>query len=271
MKWLPEWANSRLAKVGVIAAIITCSLGGLAGAETLVQSFTSDTPLEPGWVVAINEKDSKKVEPSPASDSNRMYGVVVDPSQVPFTLQREKGQQVFVATTGTYPVFVSNENGSISPGDFVSIAGTDGIAAKAQARQVYVLGKAVEKYDGKSNVITKAKNGSTIGRINVTVIPGKNPLVKTDVAVPSALKKVGDGISGKDTTAIRIYTAMAIFLITSIVASVVLWVGVRGGMIAIGRNPLSRRYIIRGLIQVIVISILIFVVGIVAVYLLLKI
>lgn len=238
--------------------------------DTLVQSFKSKDTLEPGWVVALVEDDSNSVEPAPAGDTSRMYGVVIDPSQVPFTIQRQAESQVYVATTGTYQVFVTSQNGEISPGDFISMSPTDGIAAKAVSRQSYVLGKAVEKFDGKTNIITRSSDGSAIGRIAVTIIPGKNPLTKNDVAVPSALKTLGDGISGRDTAAIRIYTALAVFFMTSIVSAVVLWVGVRGGMIAIGRNPLSRGYIIRGLIQVIVISILIFIIGVIGVYLLLK-
>lgn len=274
MKWLNLQAirfSLPVAVVAVLAALMAVGfLAPVAKGDTLVQSFNSKTALEPGWVVALTKDDSNSVEPAPAADTSRMYGVVVDPSQVPFTIQRQEGEQVFVATTGTFAVFVTTQNGEINPGDFISMSPTDGIASKAVSRQTYILGKAVEKFDGKNNVITKSSDGSAIGRINVTIIPGKNPLTKNDVAVPSVLKTLGDGIAGRDTAAIRIYTALAVFLITSIVSSVVLWVGVRGGMIAIGRNPLSRRYIIRGLIQVIIISILIFTVGVIGVYLLLK-
>lgn len=274
MKWFNVQAfRPSLLKVGLLAsaAILLLSLiTSTTVADTLVQSFKTKTSLEPGWVVALDKNDNNSVEPAPASDTSRMYGIVIDPSQVPFTIQRQQGEQVFVATSGTYPVFVTTQNGEINPGDFISMSTTDGVSAKAVSRQTYILGKAVEKFDGKNNVITKASDGSAIGRINVTITPGKNPLTKNDVAVPSVLKTLGDGIGGKDTAAIRIYTALAVFLITSIVSAVVLWVGVRGGMIAIGRNPLSRQYIIRGLIQVIVIAILIFTVGVIGVYLLLK-
>lgn len=273
MKWRRVQAFKSSPLLLAAAATVTSLLYIFAlplAAETFVQSFNSKEPLEPGWVVALEKDNPSGVERAPAGDTSRMYGVVIDPSQVPFTLQRQEGDQVFVATSGTYQVFVTTQNGEINPGDFISMSPTDGVAAKAVSRQAYILGKALEKFDGKDNVITKSSDGSAIGRVGVTIIPGKNPLTKNDVAVPSVLKTLGDGISGRDTAAIRIYTALAIFLITSIVSSVVLWVGVRGGMIAIGRNPLSRGYIMKGLIQVIVISILIFTVGVIGVYLLLK-
>jgi hypothetical protein len=243
----------------------------LASAEVVLNSFKSTEPLGPGWIVALKQKDQNTVEPAPANDSSRIYGVIVDPSVIPFTVQRQGGEQYYVATNGTYSVLVNSENGEIAPGDFVSLSSTNGIGAKATFGQSFILGKAVEKFNGKDNVITKDSAGRAIGRINVTISPSKSPLTKNDVAVPQAFKKVGEGIAGKDVAAIRIYTAMIIFLMTAIVAGVILWVGVRGGMIAIGRNPLSRRYIIRGLIQVISIAVLIFLAGIIGVYLLLKI
>jgi hypothetical protein len=45
---------------------------------------------------------------------------------------------------------------------------------------------------------------------------------------------------------------------------------VRSSMIALGRNPLSRKSILRGMFQVIITSIIIFICGLFGVYLLLK-
>jgi hypothetical protein len=273
MKWLStRGLNKHLVPISLLVFGSVFLFPSLASADIILNSFKAKDSLAPGWIVALDQKDQNTILAAPASDSSRIYGVVVDPSQVPFTVQKQTdGQQYFVATTGSYPVLVNAENGAISPGDYISLSSTDGIGAKATFGQSYVLGKALEKFDGKNNVITKDSSGVAIGRINVTIGPSKSPLVKNDVAVPSALKKVGEGIAGKDVAAIRIYTAMFIFFMTALVSAVILWVGVRGGMVAIGRNPLSRRYIIRGLIQVISIAVLIFLVGVVGVYLLLKI
>ena len=56
----------------------------------------------------------------------------------------------------------------------------------------------------------------------------------------------------------------------SFIAATLLWSGVRSGMISIGRNPLSKHSIIQGLMQVIIVAVLIFIIGVFAVYLLLK-
>jgi hypothetical protein len=47
--------------------------------------------------------------------------------------------------------------------------------------------------------------------------------------------------------------------------------GIRNGLISIGRNPLSKKSIVRGMIQVILTALTIFLLGIFGVYLLLRI
>jgi hypothetical protein len=68
----------------------------------------------------------------------------------------------------------------------------------------------------------------------------------------------------------RIYAALVIFVIASIIALTVLVVGIRSSIIAIGRNPLSKKSILRGLFQVITVAFLVFIVGMGGVYLLLR-
>jgi len=50
----------------------------------------------------------------------------------------------------------------------------------------------------------------------------------------------------------------------------VMYSGIRSGMIAVGRNPLSKKSIIRSLIQTVIAGLIIFLAGVFAVYLLLK-
>jgi hypothetical protein len=241
----------------------------LVHADTIVRGFKASGTLQPGLIVALNQKTSDAVEVTPGNDPSRIYGVVIDPSQAPVTVQQE-GQQVFVATGGNYPVLVSTQNGVIKSGDYISVSSVNGIGAKASENQSLVLGQAVEAFDGKSNVITTGASGSAIGRIAVSIIPGKNPLVKDSVAIPAPLKRFGQAVAGKNVSALRIYASILFFIITAAIAFGVLWAGVRNGMISIGRNPLSKKSIMGGLVQVIIVAFGVFIVGMVGVYLLLK-
>ena len=98
-----------------------------------------------------------------------------------------------------------------------------------------------------------------------------NPNDKTTkVNVPEFLQRVGEAIAEKEVSPIRIYLSMAIAAVSLIAAIAVLYAGVKSGVISIGRNPMSRKSIFRALIQVILTCILILVIGLFAVYLLLK-
>jgi hypothetical protein len=237
-------------------------------ADTIVRGFKTKVPLDVGIIVELAKNSTDTVEASSANHPTKIYGVVIDPSQAPVTLQKS-GEEVFVATGGSYPTLVSTENGSISAGDYISISSIGGIGAKAKDEPT-VLGKALENFDGRKNVITATKDGHRIGRISVSIIPGKNPLVKDNVAIPAPLKRLGQAIAGKNISALRIYAALGIFVITAMVAVSVLTVGVKSSITAIGRNPLSKKSILRALFQVVTVALLVFLVGMLGVYLLLR-
>jgi hypothetical protein len=266
MKWPLRVAVSVVflfaAGVGFSTAFVT--------ADTIVQSFQASGSIQPGWVVAAKPGSPDTVELAPAGQSQLLYGVAIDPSQAPVTLQRQLGQQVFVATNGTYPVLVSTQNGTIKPGDYLSISNTNGIVDKATDTQTYVLGQALQKFDGTSGVFSTGTSNSTIGRISVNVLVQHNPWLKNSTILPSFLRSAGNSIAGKEVTALRLYAAAASFLIAGLIAFGTLAVGVRSSMISIGRNPLSRQFILRGLLQVVAVSFAVLIVGLISVYLLLK-
>lgn len=260
--------NRRRISTFAVLLLLLIAAAPLAYADTIVQGFRAKTALQPGMIVSLSQGQKDAVEVTKGNDSEHIYGVVIDPSQAPVTVKAQD-QQVFVATGGNYLVLVSTQNGVIKSGDYISMSAIDGIGAKAQD-QPLVIGRALEGFDGKSRVITTSSDGHAIGRIAVSIIPGKNPLVKDSVAIPAPLRRFGEAIAGKNISAVRIYAALAVFVITSLVAISVLAVGIRSSIISIGRNPLSKKYIMRGLLQVILVAVLVFIVGTFGVYLLLK-
>src|SRR3990167_4181325 len=202
-----------------------------ASADTVVRSFKTKGTIKTGHVVALVVGEKDTVELAPAYDTTRIFGVVIEPEAAPVTLQSQDQAKVYVATDGVYPVLVSTENGQVKAGDYLSLSSSDGIAAKVSFRQPFVLGRASQNYDGS-----------------------------------------GDKASaGKPLSSSRICSALSIFIITVALAVVLLWVGIRNGMIAIGRNPLSKHSIMQNLTQVIVASVIVLVGGLFGIYLLLRI
>jgi hypothetical protein len=88
--------------------------------------------------------------------------------------------------------------------------------------------------------------------------------------VPEVLTKFAQIVTKQPVSAFRIYLSAGVLLVCLIVAGIILVAGVRTGMTAVGRNPLAKRSIVRSLIQVTLMALIVFVIGLIAVYLLLK-
>ncbi len=246
-----------------------------------VQGYAAETPLDNGTIVQLTGKDSNRVKIATQSELQNMFGVTVDRNQLSVTLTNpELENETFVAVSGTYNVLVSTQNGAIAVGDYVTLSAINGVAMKAGTEEKTVFGRAVAPFDGKGVTLgtspLKDKSGNTTGTVTFGIVPvtidiKRNPNEKsTKVKVPEALERIGQAVAEKEVSPIRIYLSMAIVTVSLIAAIVVMYSGVRNGLISIGRNPMSKKSIFRALLEVILTSILILIIGLFAVYLLLK-
>lgn len=248
-----------------------------------VQSYAAEAPLDKGTIVQLTGKDSNKVKISTQKELQNMFGVVVDKSQLPLTITSEGLQnETFVAVSGTYNTLVSTQGGPIAIGDYVTLSSVNGVAMKAgtDREQDTVFGRAQQPFDGKGvtlgttalkDTTGKTNRTVTLGSIPVTIDIKRNPNEKsTEVDILEQLRRAGQQIAEKEVSPIRIYLSMAITAISLIAGIAVLYSGVRSSVISIGRNPMSKKSIFRALLEVILTSILILIIGLFAVYLLLK-
>ena len=259
------------------ALVVASGLAGLAvawalpaGADSIVQGYKSDQNLAIGTIVALDKADNSKVVPAPAKEPARVYGVVIDPRAAVVSLS-QAGQNVYVATggTGAYPVIASDEAGPIKTGDYLSLSNIDGIAAKATATETYGLGRALSAFDGKSGVLATTNTGHHLGLVSLSLTIGKNPL-SSSLKVPGPLRTAGEAIAGKTVSPTRLYLALLIFMVAIIAGVSLLYSSIRAALTALGRNPLNRQSIFRGLYQAIGLGVMIFGLGLFGVYLLLK-
>lgn len=243
------------------------------------QGYSAASPIDIGTIVTL-DKDSQSVAASKQSQLQNMFGVVVDRNQLAFAVSNSAVQnETYVAVSGTYNVLVSTQGGVINSGDYITLSSLDGIGMKASTDQKTVFGRAAGSFDGKSLTLgtTQLKDSSgaiktvTLGTVPVTINIQRNPMIKsTKVNVPNWLERLGVQIAEKQISPIRIYLSMGITAVSLITAIVMLYAGVRNAIIAIGRNPMTKRSIFRALLEVILTSILVLVIGLFAVYLLLK-
>lgn len=255
-----------------------------AAAETYgggsVASYAADGPIDKGSIVILTGKDSNRVKIASQKDVTNMFGVVVDRTQLPLSVTNDGIEnETFVAVSGTYTVLVSNQEGNINAGDYLTLSSLNGVAMKAGDTDVTVFGRANANFND-SNVslgttTLKDSAGGTktvkLGSVPVTIDIKSNPNHKsTDVNAPEFLKRVGEAVADKEVSPIRIYIGVAIAVISLLAAIAVLYAGIRNGVISIGRNPMSKKSIFRAIFEVILTAALILIIGLFAVYLLLK-
>lgn len=246
-----------------------------------VQGYASDVPLDNGTIVQLTGKDANRVKIATQKELQNMFGVVVDRNSLSVTLSSEALEnETFVAASGTYNVLVSTQGGPIASGDYVTLSSINGVAMKAGTEEATVFGRANGPFDGKGvtlgTSVLKDTEGNTnqtvtLGSVPVTIDIKKNPNIKsTEVQVPEFLKRVGQAIAEKEVSPIRIYLSVAITIICIIAAIIIIYSGVRNSVISIGRNPMSKKSIFRALLEIILTSVLILIIGLFAVYLLLR-
>lgn len=274
----------RLLVILGVAIVAVATVTTHVAAETYggghVQGYGSDQAIDNGTIVQLTGNNSNQVKPVGKSELQNMFGVTVDQQQLPVKLTTGTLEnEVYVAVSGTYTVLVSTEGGAIAPGDYVTLSSINGVAMKAGTEEASVFGRAAAVFDGKGVTLgsTELKDSAggnvavQLGAVPVTIDIKRNPNEKsTKAKVPEVLERIGQAIAEKEVSPVRIYLSMAITAASLIAAIVVIYTGIRNGVISIGRNPMSKKSIFRALFEIILTSFLILIIGLFAVYLLLK-
>jgi hypothetical protein len=110
-----------------------------------------------------------------------------------------------------------------------------------------------------------------IAAIPVSVNVANNPNTGHGTGnLPGFLQIVSSGVANRPVDAPRAYLALAILMAATFIGGGVLYSGIRGSVLSIGRNPLAKNSILGGLFQAVGVGLVIFVAGLISVYLLLR-
>jgi hypothetical protein len=149
-------------------------------AKDLAERFeTSDLTVEAGDVVAIDSATSEYIAKTTSTYDRNILGVVS--TKAGFTLGNVTDKARPVALAGRVPVKVTNENGAIRIGDYLTSASRAGYAMKATSAGA-TLGRAMENSD--------STEGKIIAFINVGYFDG------VKVLSGGAQLTVGGDVSG---------------------------------------------------------------------------
>jgi len=146
------------------AGTIYATNGTVSGGADVAENYpTLDSSLEFGDVVVADTGFPvyiKKSNSTETSSSDLVIGIVSTKPGVLLGHNQDfaNASSIPVALAGRVPVKVTNENGNIKLGDYVTVSKTkDGYAAKAIAPG-YVIGQALENFDGSEPVGTSSKD-----------------------------------------------------------------------------------------------------------------
>ncbi len=262
----------------LIAGVLFAIAGSRSvGAQDVTQGYQADETLQNGTVVRLKPGDKAKIEALTQEKETDMLGVVVASNEAPVSLSDPSQNQIFVASLGQYEVLVNTQNGPIRAGDGVVVSSIKGVGMKTDDLHKTLIGKALENFSDNSDAEShiKLSDGQTVavGRILVDIRIARNPNYTGDIitGVPHFLSRMAYAVTDRPVTAVRIYAALAIIFVCLTIGGAILYSGIRTGMASIGRNPLAKKSILRNLITVTFMSLIVVSIGLIAVYLLLKI
>jgi hypothetical protein len=264
---LRGFVNKRLLAVGVL---LFASVPVLASAATTIsQGYMAKEDLSLGAIVSLEKNTTDQIVSAVTSNADNILGVVISSDSSLLSLSNEGKSQVQVATSGTVPVLVSDINGEIKQGDHITASPLRGVGMKATAN-VRIVGIAQGAMKNATKQTYKDKAGKEhevmLGEVPVLVNVAYFFKEPEKTVVPTALQNVANAIAGKNVSTLPIVLASAVFFITLIVVSSIIYSMIKSSIISVGRNPVSQAAIYRDLIQLSSLVIAILSVGLISIY-----
>jgi hypothetical protein len=267
-----------LRKIIGLAAVAMVALFVAAPAwASLSQGFATTAPIATGSLVSLDPKSSGSVVVADLNNVGRLFGVVVPASSASISLSGGGDGQVQVTTAGNAQVLVTTAGGNIHVGDYIGISQIAGVGQKVGSTSTRVIGTAQADFNGSGDGVTKRsiddgagkKREVSIGQIPIVVAVSSYTATdgKQSYVIPNWLQNLSNTLAGKAVSPIRIIVAGLILIVAVISISVLLYSAVRNSIISIGRNPLSRSSVLRGLLTVGFVAIIILAITAVAMYL----
>ena len=262
-----------------VGSSVAAMIGGvlLVGATcfataTISQGYSTESDIPVGSIVGLVKDSSDTVEVMSIQTNDRTIGVVINTGSSSLTLDNGSKSQVQVTTSGVVPVLVSDCNGEIAVGDPITASPLRGVGMVATTNtkivgiaQGTMTGTTKQKVDG--NVC--ASQEVTLGQLPVLVSVSNHYRTPEKTVIPAALQNIANSVAGKPVSTLPIILSGAVFLITVIIVSSIIYSMIRSSIISVGRNPLSQSAVYRDVIQLSALVIGILGVAVIAIYLIL--
>lgn len=273
--WVGAGLPKRM-KVWVLTVMaLSMSLPATVLALTSIsQGYLTSDSLALGSVVSLDKDTSDHVSGTSSDTVNNIFGVVIDGDNSLLSVSTGKATQVQVATSGVVQVLVSDINGTVNQGDAITGSPIKGVGMKA-TDNIKVVGIAQDSLNNNNSSQQKYtdKQGKSqsvrIGLIPVLVNVAYYYKTATKTLIPSAVQNIANALAGKQVSPTPIIIASAIFLVTVVVVTSIIYSMIRSSIISVGRNPMAQSAVYRDVIQLSILVLGILTVAFIAIYLVL--
>jgi hypothetical protein len=250
-----------------LVGIRTVSVGAIARGYT-----SADAGLKVGMVAALTNDSSvgeSQVERATQENTRQIIGVVtnVDDSLVTVASSSAK---VLIETEGEVSAYVSDMGGEVTKGSLLAVSPVKGVLMKvSQDSGFSVVGVASEEAATKTDsIFYEIEDGGSKETVKITKI-----MINLNRAgsgngnsVDSSLARLGKAIVGKEVSEIRVVLALILFLIVLLAEGAIMYGAVSSAITALGRNPLARNAIRREMVRILFVAIIVFLIGLGAIY-----
>lgn len=261
----------------VVLLLVASQISGVVFAGAVTQGFKTSIAMPTGAVVSLAKGSSDTVEKTTFENEASLIGVSAAAKDALIDLQ-PAGSLIRVAVSGDTTLLVTNLNGDITPGDQLVISPLSGIATKINedVSTKKVIAAAGEKFD-KTATNTKqvqvtmpdgSKKDVIVGRISAKLLLNDRSDKKAS-AQSNILASVGQKLTGKPTSPLKLVASSVIAVSTFALAGLILNGSIKGSFISLGRNPLSRDSIVSSLFRASLLAVVITAMGLALAYLIL--
>jgi hypothetical protein len=236
-----------------------------AQSGAISQSYqTSSTSITQGTLLSLASKGSTVVVPAGTSNAASLVGVAASKPLVELstgTSSSSKQSSVQVAVGGITEALVSNLNGAVYVGDKITASPVNGIGMKATAASE-IIGIAQTNL---SSVTTVTKsfagtNGKTVGAkvgllpiaVNVAYYSAAPAGGSISAFVPPFLQSLANSIAGKEVSPLRVLIGAMTLILGFATIVIMLYTGIRNGVISLGRNPLAADALRKGMADILI-------------------
>lgn len=241
--------------------------------DAIARGYTSaDSGLKVGMVAALTGDTSGEFQVERATQENtrKIVGVVtsVDDSLVTVA---SSDARVLVDTEGEVTAYVSDFGEPVTKGGLLAMSPIKGVLMQVPANSgTSVIGVASEAMSGETEAVTyEVDDEGTQRQVRIaklTVNLNRSGSGGGTQADNSSLAKLGKAIVGKEVSEIRVVIALILFLVVLLAEGTIMYGAISSAITALGRNPLAKASIRRELIRILFVALLVFAVGLAAIY-----